>query len=973
MRGIKRVFKGWLQGDRPSVGGRSCKRILTMARLTCLALAIGCVGMAYADAISFQLQSSDLIAASGGEAIFQGTVTNQSGTDLNASDFFFNFSGFDFTSVNPIQDLGVVDFPIPNGTTSGPVDLFEVLVGVVPSGSKFTVDVQLEDALSDLSSLQTVTVSIPSTTAVPEPATLSMMMVLLALLLVARRGRWFRARRQLSSFLLFAFVAGVTSQAFAQAPVFSTKTPVSGLVNQTFEVLLPVVNSGAAAATNVTVTSISLGTLKPQFPALPFSKDALNPNDHFVIDLQFDGTKLTVGSNYLLTVRGTYQSGTKVLGFSVNRFVQVTNPSTDVMAVLQKWIVLDAISVFCNSLPGIDPLSDSQATLTFLQGRPEFVASGMEPDGSSVWARFANGESIIICNDRPITDNSTSTAAEPELQAAARPPSRRPRLGAPALSANTATPTDVPQSSKARMLNAFTASGWIDPQVVLDLDTWLVQQSYSLAGGSASVDDLKGVGGEGVFYFSTHGGFVGKGTPDDPRLYALWTTTEADIANDDELAPDFLLHRVVYMHAVDSFDPKTNKPVRDWHEGITAEFVTRYWQNFSAGSLVYIDACKSDTDTAFKQAILAKSASVYVGWTFSVDDTFAGNTARLVFDRLLGANAFALEQGFPQRPFEYGSVQVDLPLHNLGVKSPVKFLDFTANSTGPLQFGLLAPSIMDMQVQEGNHELFILGSFGQDPGADGHITVGDTRVALVQLWGPGQLVVDISDPNLAGDVTVEVRGHKSNVARLTKWVGDFVYDVKAPETLAQNLTMHAAFRADMRQYRPLIHQPAVEPTAPVTETDAASSATFSCSGTHTFSAAADTVTTETWFGNGTVTSGVARNRNGFIVSGGFQGSHTQLQLGFSLDQQNSLCTLHDHSVITDPDGTQTYIDTDPDPPLDFCFGSTDVTFDLNDSAVISSGFLPSTGVCGIFSSTQRLHWETVAPVSGTEPDPLSAR
>ena len=800
-------------------------------------------------------------------------------------------------------------------------------------------------------------------------------MVLLALLLVARRGRWFRARRQLSSFLLFAFVAGVTSQAFAQAPVFSTKTPVSGLVNQTFEVLLPVVNSGAAAATNVTVTSISLGTLKPQFPALPFSKDALNPNDHFVIDLQFDGTKLTVGSNYLLTVRGTYQSGTKVLGFSVNRFVQVTNPSTDVMAVLQKWIVLDAISVFCNSLPGIDPVSDSQATLAFLQGRPEFVASGMEPDGSSVWARLADGESIIVCNDRPLTDNSTSPAAKPIAHIEAPQPSRRHQPYGRELSGGGA-PSDVPQSSTVRLLNAFTASGWIDPAVGLDIGTWLTEQNYSLAGGSASVDDLKLVGGEGVFYFSTHGGFVGKGTPDDPRLFALWTTTDADIVNDEELAPDFLLNRVVYMHATNSFDPKTKKPIKDWHQAITAAFVTRYWQNFSPGSLVYIDACKSDTDPAFKQAVLAKNASVYAGWTYSVDDTFAGNSARLVFDRLLGINRFALEAGFPQRSFDYTQVETDLPLHNLGVKSPVEFLDFSANSAGALQFGLLAPSIANMIPQESDRTLTIVGEFGQDPGPDGHITIGDTRVTLTQLWDPGQLVVDISDPSLAGDVTVEVRGHKSNVATLTKWVGDFVYDVQGPESLAQNLTMHTTFRTDVREFRPVIHQPAFEPVGLVTEIASASSANYSCTGMHTFSPDASRVTTATWSKNGTIAAfpfpQLPGNQDVFYLAGGFQQSHTELPLTFGFHQPTSLCMEHDHIVVTAPDGTKTV--TENDQPLGLCFATTDVTLELDDSAVIqTSSPGASTGSCGTFTAAQKLHWSSISPVSGTAPDPMSAR
>src|SRR5271166_6041944 len=73
---------------------------------------------ALADAISFHPSNTVLDTTSGGRVTFDGTVTNNSGGDLNASDFFFNFSGYDPTSVNPNQDLGFPDFLIPIGTTS---------------------------------------------------------------------------------------------------------------------------------------------------------------------------------------------------------------------------------------------------------------------------------------------------------------------------------------------------------------------------------------------------------------------------------------------------------------------------------------------------------------------------------------------------------------------------------------------------------------------------------------------------------------------------------------------------------------------------------------------------------------------------------------------------------------------------------------------------------------------------------------
>jgi hypothetical protein len=120
--------------------------------------------------VSFQVSNTSLATTSGGTVTFDGTVTNDSGGDLHTSDFFFNFFGYDFTSVTPLQDLGVsTDFLIPNGATSVTVALFDVTLGMVPAGSNFPIEVVLQDVNNDLSATQTVTVSVPGI-ATPEPS-----------------------------------------------------------------------------------------------------------------------------------------------------------------------------------------------------------------------------------------------------------------------------------------------------------------------------------------------------------------------------------------------------------------------------------------------------------------------------------------------------------------------------------------------------------------------------------------------------------------------------------------------------------------------------------------------------------------------------------------------------------------------------------------------------------------------------------
>jgi hypothetical protein len=122
---------------------------------------------AFADGISFQLSEPALTIASGATVTFTGTVTNSSGGDLNASDFFFNFFGFDPAALNPNQDLGVSgDFSIPNGTTSGLVALFDVTFGSGSNGTTFPLDALLEDINGDVSNSQVVTLS---TSGAPPP------------------------------------------------------------------------------------------------------------------------------------------------------------------------------------------------------------------------------------------------------------------------------------------------------------------------------------------------------------------------------------------------------------------------------------------------------------------------------------------------------------------------------------------------------------------------------------------------------------------------------------------------------------------------------------------------------------------------------------------------------------------------------------------------------------------------------------
>jgi hypothetical protein len=149
--------------------------VFTLASLAAPVLAQSPIFMDTAEAvgISFEVSNPSLTTRSGGTVTFDGTITNNSGGDLFASDFSFNFFGFNPDSVSPIQDLGVTtDFLIVQETTSPQVALFDVALGRLPVGSNFLMQVQLEDINSQLSGVQTVMVQVRGSAVTPEPATI---------------------------------------------------------------------------------------------------------------------------------------------------------------------------------------------------------------------------------------------------------------------------------------------------------------------------------------------------------------------------------------------------------------------------------------------------------------------------------------------------------------------------------------------------------------------------------------------------------------------------------------------------------------------------------------------------------------------------------------------------------------------------------------------------------------------------------
>jgi hypothetical protein len=111
-------------------------------------------------------------------------------------------------------------------------------------------------------------------------------------------------------------------------------------------------------------------------------------------------------------------------------------------------------------------------------------------------------------------------------------------------------------------------------------------------------------------------------------------------------------------------------------------------------------------------------------------------------------------------------------------------------------------------------QLSINGLFGHDPGTDARgVTVNGVQVPVVS-WAPEEIVVQL-DSSSAGDVVVEIDPqlgpHTSNVARLTAWQGQFLNQQVGAGSTVRTGTFNLLLRADIRQYRLVIHRPPPEP------------------------------------------------------------------------------------------------------------------------------------------------------------------
>lgn len=144
-----------------------------------------CSGLAGAAPLTLTIANPDRISLPGASEIFSGTITNNTGASLNASDLFLDFAGYDAVQVTLTQLLGASDFSIADGATSSFTDLFRFDLGAAaPVPATFFADVVVQDANNDFSDVATVSVR-----TVTEPGAPGLAGLALIAGWLSRRGR----------------------------------------------------------------------------------------------------------------------------------------------------------------------------------------------------------------------------------------------------------------------------------------------------------------------------------------------------------------------------------------------------------------------------------------------------------------------------------------------------------------------------------------------------------------------------------------------------------------------------------------------------------------------------------------------------------------------------------------------------------------------------------------------------------------
>lgn len=482
---------------------------------------------------------------------------------------------------------------------------------------------------------------------------------------------------------------------------------------------------------------------------------------------------------------------------------------------------LDKCDAKIKELKEMKTAADRTQFISWAKQQPEFRTAGLL-DGSGVYAVFTD-ERLAFFVDTPLTGDP-SDGGRKRVEESVDSNKEGNNSGRVNQSART---TAVPKSKQVTLYNGMGAyfNNSNDNTVGLEKIFKASPSQFAVTRKDATIENLKTVSGDGVFYIFTHGG--GGGIPKPPPnerdslfVMSLWTKNKVNPQNEGTYKPLLDEKKLAYMRS--TFDSEA----REWHYGITGEFI-RAHMSFAENSLIYLDACNTFRSTAgsliFRQTVLNKAANkkaTYFGWTNETNAFNSALTSQYIFDRLLGTNteikvgSTTVPKENPiQRPFDLAKVYADV-LGRGYAYCPNGAVIAYQTTADPQDEVLIVPTIEKLEVFESQFEasestLQITGFFGDEKGK---VTVNGVEMDNVN-WGRHGITCSIPDggEGYAGDVIVSVHDLQSNPVPLTAWEIQITYATDNNGIKLQGV-IDLKLRADVHPRRTF---PGEQPSRPV--------------------------------------------------------------------------------------------------------------------------------------------------------------
>ena len=496
-----------------------------------------------------------------------------------------------------------------------------------------------------------------------------------------------------------------------------------------------------------------------------------------------------------------------------------------IITIEERMEVFEACKKKSAELNNLEGLEDRITFLSWLATQPAFYSYGFA--GEDLYAIFVDGRIVLFVNT-PLVEDIGGRAATGGRSASRRLNSNN----------STARTDDLPKTKKVSL---FTGLGALFPNNVATLKGIFTEADagYQVEIKDATIENLKAVSGDAVFYFDTHGGAGQLHTKLGPRsIMALWTKELVTAAGDVNYKDELDTERMCYMQATN------DTQATEFHYAITSSFVREY-MSFGENCLIYLDACNGMNESipgnvTFRERSIAKAINekaTFVGWTGVTNSRDAPQASQFVFDRLLGANSggnISQEDPF-QRPFDLAPVIEDMRNEGLGVVAENgAYLTYKTTMEREV---LLRPTIESIAVDEYTSRLMIKGLFGWD---QGHVGVNNVSVAI-DSWSPYGItciIPETGDGSVGDVVVISAQGVKSNAVPLTEYIIKLNYSSDDNGIKLAGVA-DLRIRADVHRRRSKIGETPTKPNYPDYSTNSGfifnvkgSSAVYTLTGRH---------------------------------------------------------------------------------------------------------------------------------------------